>query len=286
MNQSAVQGFRAARSITKQHAKTFYFASHFLPAAKRAAAYAVYAVCRMSDDVVDRDPSAAVAKNLAHMQQRIHAVYDGAPLSDDLLSAFRETVTTFAIPQCYFDELIAGMFMDLNHTAYETFAALYQYCYKVAGVVGLMMLKIFGADNPAAETHAVHLGIAMQLTNILRDIREDLERGRVYLPQQELQQFGVSSESLSRGRVDAAFTSLMQFQIRRTRAYYALAADGIKMLADRRSRFVVSAMKELYAGILAVIEKNNYDVFRTRAHVHTAAKLATALRILLRGAYR
>lgn len=286
MNKSTADGFRAARTITKQHAKTFYFASHFLPAEKRAAAYAVYAVCRISDDLVDKDSSAAVAKKLSQMQQSIQAVYDGTPLSDDLLRAFRETVTTFAIPQLYFDELIAGMFMDLNNSSYEDFEALYQYCYKVAGVVGLIMLKIFGAHNPVAETHAVHLGVAMQLTNILRDIQEDLHRGRVYLPRQELQRFGISRDRLARGTVDAAFKSFMQFQISRTRAYYARATTGISMIADRRSRFVVYAMKDLYAGILSAIEKNNYDVFCTRARVSTASKIAIALRIFLRGAYR
>jgi 15-cis-phytoene synthase len=178
------------------------------------------------------------------------------------------------------------MHMDLNKRSYENFDELYRYCYKVAGVVGLIMLKIFGSNNPAAETHAVQLGVAMQLTNILRDIREDFQRGRVYLPQDELEKFGLSSDSLSSGVVDAAFKSFMQFQISRARDYYEQSTAGISMIADRRSRFVVCAMKDLYAGILSAIEKIDYDVFRTRAHVSSAGKIAAALRIFLGGAYR
>jgi phytoene synthase len=286
MNQHLADGFRAARTITKLHAKTFYFASHFLPAEKRPAAYAVYALCRISDDTVDTDSSSAVAQNLSRIQGSLNAVYDGSPLTDNLLMAFRQTVDTYAIPRLYFDELIDGMYMDLNKHTYENFDELYRYCYKVAGVVGLIMLKIFGANSPAAETHAVQLGVAMQLTNILRDIREDLERGRVYVPQDELKKFGIRSDRLARHVVDAAFKSFMQFQISRARDYYRQSAAGISMISDSRSRFVVCAMKDLYAGILSAIEKIDYDVFRTRAHVSSAGKIAAALRIFFRGEYR
>jgi len=281
-------GFSAARAITKQHAKTFYFASLFLPEEKRPAAYAVYALCRISDDTVDADSSStvAVAKNLSRIQGSLNAVYDGSPLTDDLLIAFKQTVATYAIPKLYFDELIDGMYMDLKKHTYEDFDELYRYCYKVAGVVGLIMLKIFGSNNPAAETHAVQLGVAMQLTNILRDIREDFQRGRVYLPQNELEKFGLSSDSLSNGVVDAAFKSFMQLQISRARDYYEQSAAGIRMITDSRSRFVVCAMKDMYAGILSAIEKIDYDVFRARAHVSSAGKIAAALRIFLRGEYR
>jgi phytoene synthase len=288
MSKCIADGFSTARAITKQHAKPFYFASHFLPAEKRPAAYAVYALCRISDDTVDADyPStAAVAKNLSRIQGSLNAVYDGSPLSDDLLIAFKQTVATYAIPKLYFDEIIDGMYMDLNKHTYEDFDELYRYCYKVAGVVGLIMLKIFGSNNPVAETHAVQLGVAMQLTNILRDIREDFQRGRVYLPQNELEKFGLSSDSLSSGVVDAAFKSFMQFQISRARDYYEQSATGISMIVDSKSRFVVCAMKDLYAGILSAIEKIDYDVFSNRAHVSSAGKIAAALRIFLRGAYR
>jgi phytoene synthase len=199
MSKRIADGFSTARAITKQHAKTFYFASHFLPEEKRPAAYAVYALCRISDDTVDAVSSstAAAAKNLSRIQDSLNAVYDNSPLTDDLLIAFKQTVATYAIPRLYFDELIDGMYLDLNKHTYEDFDELYRYCYKVAGVVGLIMLKIFGSNNPAAETHAVQLGVAMQLTNILRDIREDFQRGRVYLPQNELEKFGLSSDRLS-----------------------------------------------------------------------------------------
>ena len=137
-------GFAMARSITREHGRTFYFASHLLPPDKRAAAYAVYALCRISDDTVDRNNSMAVREELAKVRATIHAAYEGATPADDLLLAFQNTIHRYAIPRRCFDELIEGMYMDLSVHSYETFDELYHYCYRVAGVVGLIMLKIFG----------------------------------------------------------------------------------------------------------------------------------------------
>jgi len=277
------RGFALARSITREHAKTFYFASHLLAPDKRAAAYAVYALCRISDDTVDRNSSTAVQEELEKVQSAIHAAYNGATPADDLLLAFQNTIHRYVIPQYCFDELIEGMHMDLSVHSYETFAELYRYCYRVAGVVGLIMLKIFGSNDPAADDRAVELGVAMQLTNILRDIKEDNERGRVYLPHEELQRFKVSAEGLRDGVVDDNFRALMDFQIRRARDYYRKSAARISMIADRRSRLVVCAMKDIYGAILREIEKNRYDVFSTRARVSTAGKIMLLLGILMRG---
>jgi phytoene synthase len=279
-------GFHAARSMTKDHAKTFYFASHALPQQKRYAAYSIYALCRISDDSVDTDLPSRQLQNLSYVQRCINDVYNGVPLTNPLLSAFQQTVVAYSIPQQYFSELIDGMYMDLNKRSYENYDELYRYCYKVAGVVGLMMLKIFGATSKVAEAHAVELGIAMQLTNILRDIREDYTRGRVYLPRDEMEQFGVDPQSFSLGEVSKNFAELLQYQIRRARTYYLQSAAGIRMIADIRSRFVVCVMKEIYAQILSKIEQNNYDVFSTRAHVGAMEKITATFRILLKGAYR
>jgi phytoene synthase len=277
------RGFAAARAITREHAKTFYFASRLLAPDRRPAAYAVYALCRLSDDTVDRSSTASVREELARAQASIHAAYDSPALSDDLLLSFQDTVHRYAIPREYFDELIEGMRMDLAVSRYETFDELYCYCYRVAGVVGLIMLKIFGSSSPAAQEHAVELGVAMQLTNILRDVREDFCRDRIYLPQDELRRFGVSAENLRDGIVDEKFRALMAFQISRARDYYRRSAAGISMIADRRSRLVVCAMKDMYGAILRAIEQNGHDVFSIRAHVTTYGKLLLLLRILLKG---
>ncbi len=276
-------GFAMARAITREHGRTFYFASHLLPPDKRAAAYAVYALCRISDDTVDRNNSMAVREELAKVRAAIHAAYEGAIPADDLLLAFQNTIQCYAIPQYCFDELIEGMHMDLSVHSYETFDELYHYCYRVAGVVGLIMLKIFGSGDPAADDRAVELGVAMQLTNILRDIKEDYERGRVYLPREDLQRFRVSAESLRDSMVDDNFKALMAFQISRARDYYRKSAAGISLIADRRSRLVVCAMKDIYGAILREIEKNRYDVFSTRARVSTAGKIMLLLGILVKG---
>ncbi|MCX5894930.1 MAG: phytoene/squalene synthase family protein [Proteobacteria bacterium] len=282
---SLADGFAAARAITKQCGRTFYFSAHFLPREKRYATYSVYALCRISDDTVDNNCGDAAAHQLNTIKNKIDAVYNRSSMTDPVLLAFRETVFNYSIPKLYYDELIDGMYMDVHKSSYDNFDELYRYCYKVAGVVGLIMLKIFGSDNARAEAAAVQLGIAMQLTNILRDIKEDFERGRIYLPLDELERFGVTRQSLSRGIVDDNFKSMMRFQIKRARTHYEQSAAGIKMITDVRSRFVACAMKDLYAQILTAIEENNYDVFTIRAHVGTLRKLKTACGIFLKGNY-
>jgi phytoene synthase len=175
--------------------------------------------------------------------------------------------------------------MDLNKNRYENFNELYTYCYRVAGVVGLIMLKIFGSHYKEAEKYAVDLGIAMQLTNILRDIKEDFERGRIYLPGDEMERFGVSKDFIAGNKMNSDFIALLQFQIARARQYYQRSAKGIKMINNVLSRLVVCMMMEMYAGILNVIEENDYDVFSQRAHVTTAGKLGIAIKILFKGYY-
>lgn len=273
-------GFQIAKEITRHHAKTFYFASRFLPRNKRLAAYAVYAICRTSDDAVDT-PTALPAVSLAQVAANIESAYDGSPLRDPLLLAFRQTVQEYNIPKAYFDTLLDGMAMDLRKTRYRDFAELYDYCYKVAGVIGLIMLRIFGYESDEAKKYAVDLGVAMQLTNILRDIREDEERGRIYIPQEELEKFQISEEEIVNRVQSENWTRLLKFQIKRARAYYASSLHGIKLISDLGSRFVVLAMREIYGAILRVIERNDYDVFSQRAHVKGKEKAMMALRILL-----
>ncbi|MFC1631861.1 phytoene/squalene synthase family protein [Candidatus Omnitrophota bacterium] len=277
-------GLRAAKATTKKHARTFYFASQFLPPEKKQAAYTVYSICRISDDVVDNQSLDSLGQ-LNSMKEKIAVCYRQGRLNNELLLAFREIIQAYQIPQHYFTQLLTGIEMDLSKERYQNFTELYDYSYKVAGVVGLIMLKIFGYQNQQAEKHAVELGIAMQLTNILRDIKEDWQRQRLYLPQDELRRFGVSEQNINQTKIDQNFIALLKYQIKRAREYYLRSESGISLISDRRSRFVVLAMKDIYAGILSSIEQLNYDVFSQRAHVNIMGKLKLSLRIILQGRY-
>lgn len=280
-----MRGFKEAEAITKKHARTFYFASRFLKKSKRSAAYAIYSLCRISDEAVDSTIDNQSAKNLIRLKEDINSAYSDSALESPLLQAFRQTVKNYRIPKEYFDKLIEGIHMDLEKSLYQNFEELYKYCYKVAGVVGLIMLRIFGCDNGKAKGYAVNLGIAMQLTNILRDIKEDYNRGRIYLPQEEMELFKVSQSDISDTKVSKNFKALLEFQIARARQYYTESAPGIKMLPDANSRFVVSVMAGIYSGILDSIEENNYDVLTKRAYVGNVKKTITALKILLGAKY-
>ncbi len=278
-------GFREARDITRNFAKTFYLASLFLPQEQKYASYAVYALCRLSDEAVDNSPGAKRQENLRRLELKICGVYSGGEIDDPLLKAFRLTVTRYKIPKEYFDALIEGMRMDLKVKRYADFPALYEYCYRAAGVVGLIMLKIFGYKDKAAEDYAVKLGVAMQLTNIIRDVKEDLSRGRIYLPQDEMRKFGVEENLLFSGKADARIDALLRFQIERCRRIYNESAAGIKFIDSAACRFVVLCMKEVYAGILDEVERNGHDVFGRRAYVNRMRKSGIILKILLERKY-
>ena len=269
------RGIRVCRRITQTYARTFYLASHALPRATRSHAFAVYAFCRWADNGVDdaADLADATAR-LDHARNVLDLAYSSAPSSPGLL-AFRQTVRERAIPKDLFADLLDGMAMDLTVARYPDFGALDLYCYRVAGVVGLMMTHVFGHRDARCLSHAVELGRAMQLTNILRDVAEDLGKGRIYLPQDELAAFGIPESQLAEGRVTDNFRALMRAQIARARRDYRDSEAGIPDLAGDSSRLTVLLMGRLYAGILDAIERLDYDVFRHRAHVPARRKLAT-----------
>lgn len=275
------EGFRKAESITRQYAKTFYFASKFLPAENRLAAYSVYAICRMSDESVDTKNPVSKEEQLTKVRENINAAYYNQLLKNPLLIAFKQTIISYKIPKQYFDDLLCGMSMDLTKNRYKDFDELYLYCYRAAGVVGLIMLKILGSNNTLAQKHAIELGIAMQLTNILRDIKEDYILNRIYLPQDEMQKFSVSENHICLEKIDSHFKSLLKFQIERARKFYQLSEQGIKMVTTHNSRFVVKLMKEMYASILTSIIKNDYDVFSQRAHINFFQKIIIYLKTFL-----
>ncbi len=273
--------FQEAKKITKKFAKTFYLASLFLPKDKKYASYAVYAICRLSDETVDGISNSGQEERLREMENKISAAYSGDIIGEPLLAAFHSTINSYKIPKEYFDVLVEGMRMDLEIKRYKDFSTLYEYCYKVAGVVGLIMLKIFGYNDRAAQDYAVKLGVAMQLTNILRDINEDFSRGRIYLPLDEMGRFGVSEQQIAGGQNDERLKNLLRFQIARNRKFYNESLAGIKLIDNPVCRFVALNMKEIYSGILDSIQKSNYDVFTKRAHVSKLRKTGIILKVLL-----
>jgi phytoene synthase len=273
MDTALQDSYAAAREVCRHHAKSFYFSSFGLPAAKRPRAFAVYAFCRHLDDEVDRvsDPARLPAV-LAELRAFVERLFASGPSEDDLrrlpwLAAFLDTVRTCGIPAAYFMDLLAGVEMDRGRVRIATWEELDRYCYLVAGVVGLMMTRVFGLEDRAREKEALALGTAMQLTNILRDVAEDLERDRIYLPASELRRFGIDPARLRESRATPEWKAFMRFQVGRARDFYTSSEKGIMSLPDDGTRHTTWMMRLIYAGILDGIEQMDYDVFRGRARV-------------------
>lgn len=277
------QSYRRCRAVAKAQARNFYYSFLVLSGPKRNALCAVYAFMRLLDDI--SDGTATPAKKTALLEEwraALSDAYRGVYDRHEILPAFHDAVHRFQIPREHFDALIDGARMDLTVTRYETFADLYRYCYRVASVVGLVCIRVFGYRDPRAHDHAEACGIAFQLTNILRDLGEDAERGRVYLPQEDLRRFSYTEEDLRRGVVDARFCKLMRFQVDRARHYYRQATPLLG-LVDRTSRPTLAAMMAIYGGILNRIERDGYDVFSRRAQLSSWEKLGIAARAWLVG---
>lgn len=275
-------GYREAKDVCRKHARSFYFASAVLFGPRRRAAFAVYAVCRKLDDLVDEQGATEV--QLQSAAEAVNHLFDGtaptatSPFSPSLSAAFHDVVIQFGLRREPFVELLRGLAMDLQPRRYASWAELDLYCYRVAGTVGEMMAPILGCRDERALSQAIALGKAMQLTNILRDIKEDFLRGRVYLPQDEMQRFGVSETQLAEGRINDGLIAFMRFQIGRARSLYAEGARGFWALAHWGGRTCARVMSAVYGGILGVIEQAHYDVFATRARVSWWGKLALATR--------
>ncbi len=269
-----VDAYEACRLMTRYHAHAFYFSIRFLPPEKRRAVWAIYAVCRYSDDLVDRTPvTAAPADLLARIdwwEGRLRARDTALPI----VRAFADAQARFGIPTQPLWDLLDGMRMDLVRSRYATWAELGRYCYCVASTIGLLCTPVLGYDG-AAETlgYAANLGVAMQLTNILRDIGADAAMGRIYLPQDELTAFGYGEEKIAAGVVDDAFRRLMAFQIARARALYRASAPGIARLHPS-GQLPVQAAATLYGGILGRIEAMDYHVYTHRAALTKWDKIA------------
>jgi phytoene synthase len=263
------KAYRYCDQLTQLHSKTFYMASGLLPKAKRRAARALYSFCRVSDDLVDRTPDDPLGKL---ENWRINSVATEPTGEDAVILAWSDARHCYQIPWRYSEQLINGVAKDLEQTRYQTFEELTTYCYGVACTVGLMSMHIIGYSSEEAITYAIRLGVALQMTNILRDVGEDWRAGRVYLPQQELATFGMSEADIAQGAVTAQWREFIRFQIDRNRKLYSEAMPGIRLL-NPDGRFAIGAAAELYQAILEVIEAHDYDVFNHRASVSKWGKL-------------
>jgi phytoene synthase len=262
-----------AERIARREARNFYYSFRFLPPLRRRSILAVYAYSRRLDDAVDSVEEEAVDPLEARNRlEQLRRLLDPPPADDPLVPALHDTIKRFGIPLGLFTELIAGMEMDLSRRRYATFEDLYLYCYRAAGVVGLICIEIFGYTSALAPSPAEKLGIAMQLTNILRDVAEDLRRGRIYLPLDDLRRFDYGEDDLERGAVDERFRSLMRFEVDRARAYFA-EAEALFPLILEESRYCPVLLKRFYSKILDLIEAQDYDVLGRRPRLGLHQKL-------------
>ncbi|MCK6583059.1 MAG: phytoene/squalene synthase family protein [Anaerolineales bacterium] len=264
--------YKQTEVITAAHSKSFHFASGLLPEEKRSAVRALYAFCRTVDDIVDEVES---KKDRDYELEYWRKVVETASASaDDLVaSAWADTLTRYHIPRHYALQLIDGVARDLSQSRYQTFDDLATYCYGVASTVGLMSMYIVGFKSNEAVSYAIKLGVALQMTNILRDVGEDYRNGRLYLPREELITYGIREEDIAEGRVTDNWRQFMKFQIERTRQLYAESWAGVKLL-EREGQLAIGAASTFYSGILDEIEKNDYDVFTRRASLSALGKVA------------
>jgi len=280
-------GYRRCAEITRRNGTTYYWGTQLLPRERRRHVHAVYALCRLADDIVD-DQVATAGREPAEIRSELLGFADAfrragiSGTADPVLAAAAHTVRTVGIPQECFDRFFGAMAMDLTTTRYETWDDLLGYMEGSAAVIGEMMLPVLQPLGPEAVEPARALGFAFQYTNFLRDVAEDLDRGRIYLPQEELRRFGVTPVDLGRRVVTPQWRAFLAHEIERARALYQVADRGLPWLPPRSARCVATA-RVLYSRILDRIEAADYDVFHVRARVPTWRKAGTAARILLTG---
>lgn len=277
--------YEACRQETSRWAKTFYLGTLLMPPAKRRAIWAIYVWCRRTDELMDSEEAQQrttpeLADRLDAWEQRTREMFDGR-IADGLDLVMHDTIQRYPQPLQPYLDMVEGMRMDLVTHRYATFEQLKLYCYRVAGTVGLMTQEVMGVDSaytsapwshaPDTSDAAVALGIANQLTNILRDVGEDRGRGRIYLPRDEMRHFGYTEDQLIAGVVNENWRALMRFQLKRARDWFSRSEAGVRWLAPD-ARWPVWASLRLYRGILDAIEKNDYDVFRRRAFVPRLGK--------------
>ena len=266
--------------FTNATATNFYYSFVFLPAEKRRAIEAVYHFARRGDDITDGNLSPEeAAKAIAEYRDALDECFAGGGATPEL-QALAESIRRFKIPRQPFDNLILGLEMDLDGTRYVTFEDLSLYCYRVASTIGLISIEIFGYRNPGARDYAVNLGRALQMVNILRDLESDARRGRLYLPQEDLDRFGVRPGEIMEGRYADPFIELMQFECDRARSYFACARESLAP-EDRRSMVAAEIMGAIYWRVLGRIRERRYNVFGERVRISRPLKFWTALSVYL-----
>ena len=267
--------YRHCSQVAKEQARNFYFAFITLPARKKRAIYAAYAFCRLCDDIADDDlPVEVKIEKLAETRKGLEECYAGRP-QDPVFVALGDASQAFNIPQEYFEDIVRGVEMDLTWNRYRDFEELRSYCYNVASAVGLICIKVFGYDDPRAREYAIDLGLAMQLTNILRDIKEDANRGRIYIPMDEMERFGYSEEELINGVTSGPFKELMAFQVQRARRFFQSGRRLIPLL-PMRSRACPIILAGIYSRLLDRIEAQGFQVFNGRISLSAREKVFLA----------
>lgn len=290
MSKSPLQlraAYSVCRHIARSAAKNFYYGFLVLPGHKRDAICAVYAFMRRADDISD-DPSLPLEQRRVKLSDWINglrSVVEGGKTDDPVLLALGDSQKRFNIPLKLLEKLVQGTTMDVVQGAgniqYETFDQLYDYCYHVASVVGLICIRIFGYRDPRAEKLAERTGVAFQLTNILRDVKEDWSMGRLYLPQADLRQCGIDVQVLSNGSAATAMRPLLALEAERAREYYR-SADELLPLIDEDSQPALWTLVEIYRRLLERIAQRNYDVFSERVRLSTAEKVGVLMKGFVR----
>jgi phytoene synthase len=280
MRPEIAASYRSAEEVARTRARNFYYAFIVLPHEKRRAFCAVYAFMRYCDDISDGSDSLEAKRALlSRWREQLNAAEQGNFGGSPILPAFHDATRRFSIPARYFHWVIDGAEMDLTDTRYRTFEDLYRYCFHVASAVGLVCLQIFGYRDERAQKLAEECGIAFQLTNILRDIKEDAGMGRIYLPAEDLARFHYSEEDLHRGVMDERFHALMEFETGRAAQYYERGRQLLP-LVDADSRPALWAMMEIYERLLKRILRRRFDVFGAAVRLSGAEKAGVALRAL------
>jgi len=263
--------YKHAEKVTAEHSKSFHFASGLLPEEKRSAVRALYAFCRTVDDIVDESTDEEREPQLDYWHGMVE---HGSFLDHDLVAAaWADTIARYHIPRHYALQLIDGVHRDLTQSRYQTFEELATYCYGVASTVGVMSMYIVGFKSNDVVPYAIKLGVALQMTNILRDVGEDYQNGRLYLPREELAFYGIREQDIAEGRIMDNWRQFMKFQIERTRHLYEDSWTGVKLL-EREGQLAIGAASVFYQGILDEIEKNDYDVFTKRANLSAVGKVS------------
>lgn len=276
--------FEHARLLTAHFSKSFYISAKMLPREKRWSTYALYGFCRYVDNLIDNPRHRTENELLMEADfigKELAIAYRSGESEHPILKSFIVVAKHYDIPIEYPLDLLKGVVMDIQRSRYQNFDDLYLFAYRVAGVVGLMMTHVLGFKNREALKYAEKLGIAMQLTNILRDIREDKNMNRIYLPQDELLQFGVNEKDIMAEHMTPEMHALMKFQVERAQQYYDEANPGIRLLAPE-SRFAIYSASKIYNGILHKIEKRDYNPFLGRVFVPQMKKIGILAQEVLR----